>query len=669
MRISDHNFAFAKGFLESLAYLLPIQVMGVVGLYVKHVQLNLSSGFLVISRFIGKSNVADLSLVERLAFYREDLIINFAVIPIVVVFLLRALPGRSRPYVALAIGAFLGGIFFVGLQGLGNVGRFLTLEMLSSAFLWGAFNPQSIKDYIDPTGLIKLLVVIGVCATLIIAANRIQRLRLPLGMASGILVVTSAAFFGLLFRGEFSDFPQSRSVIRSMNSALFTANKFSVALDSVSKNHLAVQYNETVGINPQIVPHSEYFGSASDSDVIIFLMETAPMRSNVAAHRLDKSANLSRLEKYSFTNAKHYSTYPYTSDAIFSLLTSLYPTARDDYLSLNSTIHEFGLLASLVAEGYESAVYAPSTTSFENDIHLFDVLGANSQYVAAKVPFREEFIKRRTWREITEMNDKSTLTSNMKIMLELSISRDLMALEKMKSDIVRFRREGKRFAAIFLPQIGHGPWPNYASHSDVVDQGAEIILMQHRWLDEIVQLLEENGGLNDSIILLTSDHGVRTRTEDPAFDAGKISDYSFNVPFLLFAPKAIRSLQQIDQLTSHIDVAPTIAALLGISLSGPPPQGLPMWDERIDHRVTFFLARDYLGSDGFYEKPHFFMYEALTDQAYRNTSMDFDIENIVDPESRDEIRERVNTLYGISNSWSRLAPKRTSKYARNPISE
>lgn len=642
---------------EFSPYVLAFQIVGLLGLFVKFVQMNLTSGYLLISRYTGKFAKSELTISDKLAFYREDLVVNLIVLPFILLLVIFALNQRYRKVVTFVLCILLGTFYFLGIQGLGNVGRYLNFAMFTDVVSWGIDNPDSVRDYIDVSGALKLVGIFSTCGVIIWLATRSNLLRLAMTM-SAILAATGAiVVFVVSHNPAFAKFPQSRSVLEAMSVALFSTTDLSISLRDTAVEEIPSKYAMLVGADNGARDQSRFHGTAKTSDVIIFVMETAPARIMTIANRKGGMPNLNRLVKQSFVSSKHHTTYPYTSDAVFSILSSLYPTSRRRYLKRSHEITQFGLIADLTDNGYRSVVYVPGVTTFEDDKLMFELLGAEEQFLAKDTPFKEEAVARRVQQILDEIPKDSPANSPAaRKFAAKKLLDDMMALEKLKSDIATFRQSDQRFVAVFLPTIGHGPWINFHGHRRVVDAGAEIVSLQDRWLGEIIDVLESNGGVDRTLILITADHGVRTRTEDPDFRAGMISDYSFNVPLILYAPRTLDVTEQINHVTSHIDIMPTILDLLGLVSAGPPMQGTTMWDESLPRRVTYFLARGYLGADGYYDYPNYYMYEELTGAAYKNSDLVFQIDNILHGESQEDVRRRVDTLYAISEQWIHLVP-------------
>jgi len=86
------------------------------------------------------------------------------------------------------------------------------------------------------------------------------------------------------------------------------------------------------------------------------------------------------------------------------------------------------------------------------------------------------------------------------------------------------------------------------------------------WLSEkILKTLKEEKILDKTIIVITGDHG------EPFFERGyyghnqNYSDYEIKVPLILYIPK--QKGKEINLMTSHLDIVPTLMNILGISNS------------------------------------------------------------------------------------------------------
>ena len=93
---------------------------------------------------------------------------------------------------------------------------------------------------------------------------------------------------------------------------------------------------------------------------------------------------------------------------------------------------------------------------------------------------------------------------------------------------------------------------DYLGEAQAVDAG----------IGEIIELLEKTGELENTIIIVSGDHGA------PGFPHGKVNLYDFGtrVPLAIRFGKNIQSGRTIDRLTSLIDLAPTVLEAAGIPI-------------------------------------------------------------------------------------------------------
>ena len=173
------------------------------------------------------------------------------------------------------------------------------------------------------------------------------------------------------------------------------------------------------------------------------------------------------------------------------------------------------------------------------------------------------------------------------------------------------------FFIYYSETVPHGPAPFWSSNNDFyagldsdVNITAEGILVQDysylptraqikdeisnlpgkdlkqawlRWFDHavgaVVSKLEETGKLNNTIIIITSDHGDFNKGKSTNYDAGT------KVPLMMYWPDGITTPSTYDELVQNIDFAPTFLDLAGGDLSNTDMDGLSLKDV-ITNNVT-----------------------------------------------------------------------------------
>ncbi len=90
-------------------------------------------------------------------------------------------------------------------------------------------------------------------------------------------------------------------------------------------------------------------------------------------------------------------------------------------------------------------------------------------------------------------------------------------------------------------------------------------------LGRVVELLERSGKLDDTAVILTSDHGFFLG-EWRMYDKRFMHEPSIRVPFLVRYPKLVKAGTACDKAVLNIDIAPTVLELAGVPVP-PSMQG------------------------------------------------------------------------------------------------
>ena len=154
------------------------------------------------------------------------------------------------------------------------------------------------------------------------------------------------------------------------------------------------------------------------------------------------------------------------------------------------------------------------------------------------------------------------------------------------SELVRWidqDREAPLFATVWTFQ---SHYPYYAGRRRIDPQserGASRRTMEQkaRYLSAIaeadaligslVRELESRGLYEDTLLIVTSDHG-ESFVDVGAYGHRGLSEHVIRVPLILISPR-LKGAQQVPRLTGHVDLAPTIANAFGVE----PPES---WDGR-----------------------------------------------------------------------------------------
>lgn len=431
-----------------------------------------------------------------------------------------------------------------------------------------------------------------------------------------ILVFATAGYF-VLAATPVEAMPGSAPLLVTSYSSFFSRG-LSTEMLSRSRADLYREYRQQAKIDVSPSEPQQYLAAARDYNVVVFVMESTPAQVVGLDGSLADMPAIAELRKNAFVSQRHFTTYPATSSAVFSMFTSVYiGTASGP--ELENDVRLPGLIRQLDDHGYETGFFGYVWREANDDRKLRSIgfqsieepdLGVGGAHGGVTI-FAGP---------ITEIEQHDT-----------------EVLQKLKSKIHLWSSKHRKFAAVFSPEIAHDPWRNITGNPAATDleKGHAFAIRHDKWMGEIVDQLKQDGVLDHTIIVLTGDHGLRSiiRGGDRPhlLSQRTVEDISMHVPLLIYAPGVLIHTEVISAPTSHIDLSPTLLELLGISDFGAVEQGIPIWSPRTAHRRIFLLMTDH-GADAYYDDGWFYMVNSA-DVTYRSDRLSFDYKNLLPFES------------------------------------
>ena len=590
---------------------------------------------------------------ERATVFSADLLVGFAVVPIVLVLLLFLIPRKLWSAFVALISILISLDILFQMQAFKNAGHFIPWYLIYDAAHWAIAHPHYVRAYggihifFDWACFIGLLVGLAVLLHWSQSAVRAGSAPANAGARAIALLMAVGAVLGTVgMNTALGKTWLGRAEIGATLSALLGDADLGARAAVKSTESLHREY-AIVANSDRGEPDPMYFGKARGSDVIVFILETAPYRFD-SFESLDDLPTLKQLASHAWIGSRHYSTFPYTAKATFSILTSMYPP-NPIYFG-GSPKQAPGLVRALESADYDTHYYVPHPFETHFEDAMYGAIAFNHLFSSGSGP-KDDGIGLPYWHDV--------------------MRRDLEALHALMQDAHQDAAEHRPYLAVFSPQIGHAPWP------DVVHNGAEtslgnrarsLLILQDQWLGQIVEQLSKDGRLDHTIIVVTGDHGVRTASEDPSFETfGLLPDYSFHVPLLVFAPQALQDGQTIQQVTSHIDIVPTVLDLVGLKTGREFEEGSPVWEAGKNQRKVFLWAGDYLGAEGFEQENVFTVWNKTAGYVFTGKSLDEGDMRMVPAGSEEEnaaIRS-IQSMTRLDGDWwvSAMPPLKTSSVA------
>lgn len=646
-------------------------IPALAALYAKYVTLVPARGLEIVQRATSQnlsSAGSGIGQWQALSFYRMDLLVGFLLVPAAYFLVAVFLPRWWSSRIAWTSSTALALMIYIQVRALETSGTYISLHTLRVAVSWGLREPLANASFLG-WGSAALLGVLAASSPLIAGVLR-RWVRGSRGTAlpqeakrggkkfviAAALLLPAVTVFAWTRPSPVTVFHRSAMIVALRAYANAGSEEggqtrdFAREMTGLTIPQLEARYRELANA-PAAARDAAFWAKAQGYNVVFFILETTPTRFLSVTGDLSAFPHLQQLREHSFVPTRHYTTFPVTHRALYSLFGSLYPSSED--LSLpekNVQVALPGMFRALASSGYQTAAYMPFRWSGEYDDQMFEMLGVN----------------RRVYPDASTYSSVIGSSNAGENWREARFEHDRAALALLENDLTGWLSNQTKFAAVFLPQIGHVPLPLPGdevsrSESEVLSREKIILETEDQWLGALMQLLQSHHALEHTLIVVTGDHGIRVANEDPAFTPGMIDDNSFEVPFLLYAPGVLDRTQWIPWVTSHIDVAPTVLDLLGISGQRELMEGIPLWNAALAQRTTYFFAARLFGADGYYKNKEFFMSSKRSGFAYASPQLHFDILDPL-PEYSGRSQNVVDSIGQMSTLQQALEDKLAGAY-------
>ncbi|WP_229522536.1 LTA synthase family protein [Paenibacillus monticola] len=316
--------------------------------------------------------------------------------------------------------------------------------------------------------------------------------------------------------------------------------------------------DQTKGIQAQSNP--DLFGAAKGKNLIIIQMESFQnflIHLSVDGHEI--TPNMNKLADSSIYFPRFFQQVGQgnTSDAEFIVNTSFYVPPDGPATEIYAPKELPSLPKLLEEQGYDTATFHTNEVDFWNRGELYNALGFNRYY---DKPFfgeddtlfygaSDEVLYSKTATELARMNDSSDPFYSQVISMS---SHNPFSIPENKYQMTL----PERFEGTFVGDYIRAQ--NYADYA----------------LGQFIAELKENGVWDDSIIILYGDHRglpiFSLKDEDKTL-MEEILDHEYTERDLINIPLIIASKGAVtpgvnNQLGGQVDILPTVANLLGVSL-------------------------------------------------------------------------------------------------------
>jgi lipoteichoic acid synthase len=280
---------------------------------------------------------------------------------------------------------------------------------------------------------------------------------------------------------------------------------------------------------------------------------------------------LDELAKSSLLAKRAYTTVPHTSKASVSANCGVYPhlvtTATE---ALPEGIPAPCLAALLTQQGYNSVFFQSSTKRFENFQGLVRSFGYEEYY------------------PLESMDEEGFEKTNY-----FGYEDDMM-LEPSEEWLKEHGNEP--FVAEYLTGTGHHDYQCLNTHYGSEDFADEEPLnsylncmrLQDHFLKNLIDQYKELGLYEDTIFVIFGDHGEGFGEHGLLGHNDTIYEEGLKVPFLIHAPGWFENGKQVEGLSNHTDILPTVLELLGYEVENGEYPGYSLLREPPEDRILYF---------------------------------------------------------------------------------
>jgi lipoteichoic acid synthase len=356
------------------------------------------------------------------------------------------------------------------------------------------------------------------------------------------------------------------------------------AVEQITPESIRSVKGLTYATNPQ------YFGDAQGKNLIVVQLESFQnflIGSSIEGKEITPTLNELTKESFYFSNVYQNISQGNTSDAEFIVNTAFYPPAQQAASQAYGSKNIPSLPRFLSKQGYESITLHTNDVDFWNRVQLYPALGFNRYY-------------EKTW-----FGDEDVIAFG---------ASDEVLYNKTIPLLTELRDKGQPFYAHVIAQSSHHPFApvehkQMLSLPEMWDDtliGNYLKLANYadRALGKFIEQLKAEGLWENTILVIYGDHfGISPHSipeEEKDMLEGLLGhEYTMrvvhNIPFLITVPGLTPEGLEISNTGGQVDIMPTIANLLGISLL----EEIYFGQDLLNHKKNIIGSRFYLPTGSF----------------------------------------------------------------------
>ena len=293
-------------------------------------------------------------------------------------------------------------------------------------------------------------------------------------------------------------------------------------------------------------------------NIIIIAMESvradavSPYSINPELRQL--TPNLEELARSGLVIENAYTTVPHTSKALVGIFCGQFPRREMEIIEADPDGLPVSCMPKLLAKaGYKTAFFQSALGEFENRHGLKRNMGFGEIFTQEQLPHQ-----------------------NYKKLSYVGMD-DYVMLDPSINWMLQHKKQNKPFFVGMLTVVSHHPyktpkkWGNQKKGNSHFENYLNAVSYTDRFIGDLLKQMKQAGLLEDTIVIITGDHGEAFGDHGPSFHNSTPHEDGMKVPLLIYSPSVFPTPARISGLRSHLDLLPTVLELAGTNVSKDLP--------------------------------------------------------------------------------------------------
>lgn len=224
--------------------------------------------------------------------------------------------------------------------------------------------------------------------------------------------------------------------------------------------------------------------------------------------------------------------------------------------------------------GFDYYGYSPKRNLFQKIMYcLFTLPYVHVKYMISGMGIVKIYKKRRSTSVRTDWQTFKEIIQTFRFIFELARIHDSSFVTGLAKELIH-QANGDHFFLFIHYWDTHPPYNCPRKHKPPKKSRDPLDIYSAKYrgavksidmnLGKLLQFIKNKKLIDDSLVIMTSDHGESLTEHGIFFDHHGLYDVTTHVPLILFSPRHFPSSKRINTLVQHVDLVPTLCELLGV---------------------------------------------------------------------------------------------------------